>query len=91
MGGGCQPLQLWDMCGGKNLGGADAASQRHCCPAGTTCTKDNEWYWQCRPGGNGGSGNGGGSTNTGSGTINGGQSSQQSTVPIEFYHQCASK
>ncbi len=75
MGGGvgCQPLQLWERCGGKNMGPSDAPHPGYCCPSGSSCSRDNEWHWQCKPGNTGNSNSGGG---------------QQSTVQIELYHQC---
>ncbi|KAH6623951.1 1, 4-beta cellobiohydrolase [Chaetomium tenue] len=36
---------LWSQCGGNGWSGAT------CCASGSTCTKQNDWYSQCLPGG----------------------------------------
>jgi len=59
----------------------------HCCSSGSTCTRDNAYFWQCRPASNGG-GNNGGSTggNTG-GNNQGGNNNQPGSGPSSYKPQ----
>jgi hypothetical protein len=41
-------------CGAAGRECADRAWSGTSCQAGTTCTRANEWWWDCQPGGTGG-------------------------------------
>jgi hypothetical protein len=58
-GGAQYTLGWWDQCGG--MGGNCAGYQcldgwypNYACPSGTSCQRQNQWYYQCLPGGSGG-------------------------------------
>jgi hypothetical protein len=51
-------LWMWDQCGGKSCPAAvktkignctDAPFTGHCCPQGSVCSRQSEWYHQCMP------------------------------------------
>ena len=37
----CTPVPKWGQCGGINYTGCKT------CESGSTCTYNNDWYWQC--------------------------------------------
>ena len=45
----CAKLATYSQCGGVSGGTADAPFVGACCPSGTTCVRQNAYYWQCLP------------------------------------------
>jgi hypothetical protein len=49
-----RPAALFSQCGGKGACPpdrtcADAEWPESCCPAGSSCLRQHEWFWQCLP------------------------------------------
>ena len=48
-GSGCAIVSTYSQCGGMSGGTADAPFVGSCCATGTTCVRQNAYYWQCLP------------------------------------------